>query len=318
MDKNQSAKVSVIIPTYNHAQYLVETIQSVLQQSFRDFELIVVNDGSSDQTENILKPYIDAGLIHYLRQENQGVAIARNNGLSLAVGEYIAFLDDDDLWPSDKLAWQVDFLDHSDAALIGGGCYSDASKDPEVLANGDAAKQLQDHDLFRRNPFSSPGQTLLRRSAMDQVGGFDPEIWGADDLDLWMRLLSAGPLFISKEPALFYRLHEHNASSDAMKMATNLEKVFKKNLKLFPVAKQTELERLGFRFIFRYCGRKIIWEAIEHLLAARLLKANPLLQYGLSNFLPRFRKDPLFLIYIISAILSAPMKIHRKKRRLTR
>lgn len=309
MDKNQRAKVSVIIPTYNHAQYIVETIQSVLKQSFRDFELIVVNDGSSDQTENILKPYIDAGLIHYLRQENQGVAIARNNGLSLAVGEYIAFLDDDDLWPSDKLAWQVNFLDHSDAVLIGGGCYSDAYNDPDVLADGDAAKQLQDHDLFRRNPFSSPGQTLLRRSAMDQVGGFDAEIWGADDLDLWMRLLSAGTLFISKKPALFYRLHEHNASSDAMKMATNLEKVFKKNLKLFPVAKQTELERLGYRFLFRYCGRRMIWKAMEHLLGGKLREAHPTIRYCTSSFLSRCLKDPLFILYITSAILRAPMNI---------
>jgi glycosyltransferase involved in cell wall biosynthesis len=314
MDKNRCPKVSVIIPTYNHAQYVVETIQSVLKQSFRDFEVIVVNDGSSDQTENVLKPYIDAGLIHYVRQENQGVAIARNHGLALAVGGYIAFLDDDDLWPPDKLEWQVEFLDHSDAVLIGGGCYSNESEDPDLLAGADPVRPLQDRDLFRRNPFSSPGQTLLRRSAMEQVGGFDPEIWGADDLDLWMRLLSAGPLFISRKPALFYRLHQHNASSDAIKMATNLEKVFAKNLMLFPVSKQPKLQQLGARFIFRYCGRRIIWEAIEHLLAGNLAKAQPLLRYGLSNFLTRSLKDPLFLVYIASAILSAPMKINQKTR----
>ena len=310
-------RVSVIIPTYNHEQFVVETIESVLNQSFRDFELIVINDGCMDQTENVLKPYIESGLIRYVWQENQGVAHARNNGLSLAVGEYIAFLDDDDTWPPDKLRWQVESLDNSDAVLIGGACYSDKSVDLDAISGENQVNQLEDCDLFRRNPFASPGQTLLRRSALDKVGGFDPDIWGADDLDLWIRLLGAGPLLISKKPALFYRLHQHNASSDTMRMATNLKKVFEKNLGLFALSKRRQLKRLGHRFLFRYCGKKIIWRFIEHILKGELSRAQPMIRYFISDSLSRCLKDPMFIIYIASAFLRAPMKIKLHNRGYT-
>ena len=102
-------KVSIIIPTYNRASLIVETIDSVLQQSFKDFELIVVDDGSTDNTESALKQYGDT--LTYVKQKNSGVNSARNYGLSIAKGEYIATLDNDDLWHADKLQIQVKILD---------------------------------------------------------------------------------------------------------------------------------------------------------------------------------------------------------------
>ncbi len=102
-------KVSVIIPTYNREELLCETINSVLAQTFTDFEIIVIDDGSTDNTEQRVSQFGDR--IRYLKQENRGVNAARNRAMSLSKGEYIALLDDDDLWKPNKLALQVDILD---------------------------------------------------------------------------------------------------------------------------------------------------------------------------------------------------------------
>ena len=96
------ATVSVIIPTYNHVDYVAETLETVFAQTFGDYEVIVVNDGSPDGTAEVLRPSREAGRIRYIEQANAGQAAARNRGLAEARGEFIAFLDDDDLWPPDK------------------------------------------------------------------------------------------------------------------------------------------------------------------------------------------------------------------------
>ncbi len=96
-------KVSVLIPVYGHAEYVLDSLDSVFAQSYDDFEVIVINDGSPDASESVLDSYIRSGEIRYVYQENKGVAAARNHGLDLASGEFIAYLDDDDIWPVDKL-----------------------------------------------------------------------------------------------------------------------------------------------------------------------------------------------------------------------
>lgn len=122
MSLSDQPRVSVIIPTYRHAAYVGETIASVLAQTFRDFELIIVNDGSPDNTADVLRPLIRSNAcIRYVEQSNGGQASARNHGLRLAQGEFLAYLDDDDLWPPDKLAWQVPLLEcHPEAAFVYG------------------------------------------------------------------------------------------------------------------------------------------------------------------------------------------------------
>ena len=114
-------EVSVIVPTYNHGRYVLESLASVFGQTYRSFEVIVVNDGSPDNTAEVLKPLVEAGRIYYIEQPNAGQASARNRGFASARGEYIAFLDDDDLWPADKLSWQVGVLKaEPDLGLIAG------------------------------------------------------------------------------------------------------------------------------------------------------------------------------------------------------
>jgi len=112
-----SPRVSVIIPTYNRAQMLVECLESVISQTFTDYEVIVIDDGSTDDTGELVKPYLDR--IEYIKHENKGNAAARNSGLDIARGELIAFLDSDDLWLPGKLEREVDYLDgHPDVDMV--------------------------------------------------------------------------------------------------------------------------------------------------------------------------------------------------------
>src|ERR1044071_9954613 len=113
--------VSVVIPTYKHPRYILETLDCVFQQTFTDLEVIVVNDGSPDNTADLLKPLAESGRIKYIEQANAGQAVARNRGIERATGQYVAILDDDDLWPADKIEWQVrELQSHPEAALVYG------------------------------------------------------------------------------------------------------------------------------------------------------------------------------------------------------
>src|SRR5690348_1122151 len=104
-------RVTVVIPTYRHRDFILQTLDSVFAQTMRDFEVIVVNDGSPDDTAALLAPLVATSRVAYFEQPNQGQSRARNLGIQHARGQYIALLDDDDLWPRDKLEWQAQFLD---------------------------------------------------------------------------------------------------------------------------------------------------------------------------------------------------------------
>ena len=247
-------RVSVIIPTYNHGNYVLQTLESVFAQSFEDYEVIVVNDGSPDQTAQVLAPLAQAGRIVYIEQPNAGQAAARNCGLEQARGEFIAFLDDDDLWPPDKLQWQVDFLDaNPDIALVAGAvqCINGAGSNLGTARFYDRPVTLE--ALFSGCPFVSPGQTLIRAWALRQVGGLDQTLWGADDFDLWFRLLGRG---IRAQPqlSLYYRQHASNASGDTVKMFDNITRVIRAHLPQVRAARRAQCSRAAYRWLYRYIG----------------------------------------------------------------
>ena len=302
--------VSVIIPTFNHGDFILETLESVFAQTFHDYEVIVVNDGSPDDTEVILRPYIEAQRIRYLCQENEGVAAARNAGLALARGKWIAFLDDDDLWPTDKLEWQLACLESSNAVMVGGLCslFGDA-KDRKTLRFSNDFKTFNTADLFKSNPFGSPGQTLIRKSALDQIGGFDPLIWGADDMDLWIRLSRIGKIRRYYRMALFYQVHDANASLDIFRMAKNMEAVIRKNIAGLAVLEKRSSERSGYRFLFRYAGKKLLWKGAQLIASGRRRDGWAMFRESCLIFLPRFRRDPSLICSFVMAILKIPWKM---------
>jgi glycosyltransferase involved in cell wall biosynthesis len=187
--------VSVIVPAYNTAPYIAAMVKSVLAQTYLSYEIIVVNDGSPDTPamERALAPYRDR--IVYLRQENRGISAARTAALSVARGRYVALLDSDDAWEPDYLAVQVAALEadptlavvYPDALIVGdhphaGRTYMDVCPSSGPVTFEAVLTQ-------RCQVFIS---ALIRRTALERVGGFDPELRSVEDFDLWLRLLAAG------------------------------------------------------------------------------------------------------------------------------
>lgn len=224
------SQVSVIIPTYKHRDFVLATLDSVFAQTFTDYEVIVVNDGSPDDTADLLRPLVERGRIRYIEQDNQGQAAARNRGIAEAQGEFIALLDDDDLWPPDKLEWQVELLVAKPEAVLVYG-YSEFFRGAESFRypNEDAPGGDVLQDFAEVNWITSPGATLLRAEALRRVGGFDSTIWGADDWDLYIRLAEQGRFEYKNVAALHYRIHQGNASKDVMRMYTNVKRVYRKH-----------------------------------------------------------------------------------------
>ncbi|MEW6264116.1 MAG: glycosyltransferase [Thermodesulfobacteriota bacterium] len=190
--------VSVIIPTFNRAKLVVRAVASVLGQTFSDFELIVVDDGSTDGTDRALERF--AGRIVYLFQEHAGVSAARNRGLAEATGSLIAFLDSDDYWQPEKLARQVRFFTDHPEALI---CQTE-----EVwYRQGRRVNPGQRHrkpsgDVFLpslRLCLVSPSAVMMRRSLFDRVGVFDEDLPACEDYDLWLRVSARYPVHLLSE-----------------------------------------------------------------------------------------------------------------------
>ena len=187
--------VSVIAPAYNTAPYIAAMIKSVLAQTYTSYEIIVVNDGSPDTPamERALAPYRDR--IVYLLQENRGISAARTAALSVARGRYVALLDSDDSWEPDYLAVQVAALEadptlavvYPNALIVGDHPHAGRTYMDVCPSNGPVT--FESVLTQRCQVFIS---ALIRRTAIDRVGGFDPALRSVEDFDLWMRLLAAG------------------------------------------------------------------------------------------------------------------------------
>jgi len=183
-------KVSVIIATYNRASLLQRAIESVLSQTFQHFEIIIVDDGSTDTTAQVVETYRHPKIRYIRHSENRGKSVALNNGLESAKGEYIAFLDDDDLWLRHKLQLQVDILEKSDddVGIVFSGRMS-MDEDGGIL-EVIRPKRLKYHprDFLLRNISILASTVLAKKKYLSMVGGFDEAITNREDLDLWIRL----------------------------------------------------------------------------------------------------------------------------------
>lgn len=224
--------VSVIVPFYNAEGTICETVQSVLSQTFKDFELILIDDGSTDRSVELISRIEDSRL-RMVHQPNQERAVARNRGIQDAQGEWIAFLDADDLWLEQKLEKQLHWLEMSpEIGLV----YSDLyyfdnltgkdlwlySKKFQKLHRGNVLP-----NLLRVNFIQSP-TPLIRRTILDQSGWFDPKLPPIEDWDLWIRISSVTEIDYVPEPLARYRYHP---SLDYWEKAP--ESMLAKNLYLF-------------------------------------------------------------------------------------
>ncbi len=187
--------VSVIIPTFNRGWSLQKAIDSVLEQSFSDFELIVVDDGSTDNSKDILDAYRDK--ISIITQPNKGVSAARNRGIGAARGEHIAFLDSDDAWLPDKLTSQIHFFKKNPDALI---CQTEEIwiRNNKRVNPGKRHKK-QEGIIFEKSlPLCliSPSAVMIKKSLFDIVGLFDESLPACEDYDLWLRITCRFPVHL--------------------------------------------------------------------------------------------------------------------------
>ena len=216
-DEGGQPRVSVVIPTYNRRGYVQEAIDSVLAQTYEDFEVIVVDDGSTDDTREVVERIRDPR-VHYMYQSNAGRSAARNNGIAHSAGEYVAFLDDDDLYLPDKLASQVAFLEqHPEVELVAGG---GDLVDKECRVIG--AWRLWEEQPELRLEACMYGWTLLvcgvllRRSALGRLDSwFADDLEVAEDTDFFLRLLLAGcTMAWDRRVVARYRLHRGGSQLD--------------------------------------------------------------------------------------------------------
>ena len=229
-------KVSVIIPAYNAMAFLPETLESVMKQTFTDFEVLIVNDGSSDHIVEWANQVTDPR-VKLISQENQRVSAARNTGIAHAQGEYIAFLDADDLWEPTKLEKQVHCLDDKpEVGLV----YTwtllvDEQNNPtgRIFASHLEGKVWD--KIIQNDVMSSGSCAMVRRCCFETVGVFDRNLAYAPDRDMWVRIAYRYPFAVVKEPLLRYRQLPNSFSRNRQAMIQDLRQVIEKTFQSVPL-----------------------------------------------------------------------------------
>ncbi len=225
-------KVSVIIPTYNRERLISRALDSVLKQTFTDYEIIVVDDGSTDYTKDVLKKY--EGRIRYFYQANSGISGARNRGLAEAKGEYIAFLDSDDAWLPEKLAMQVAILDRDPTVGI---VYSKMM----ILNEEGTHCGFKPNEPTGRNFLElieirgdiATSTVMTRKACFDKVGNFDRDLPPMEDFDMWLRISKFYKVHEAQNITLaYYYRHDNQATSNPKKVYEGLVKLESKILKM--------------------------------------------------------------------------------------
>lgn len=210
-------EVSIIVPTYNRAHIVPETINSILNQTFTDFELIIVDNCSEDNTEDIVRCYIENDQrVRYFKHPNYGViAVNRNFGAQQAQGDYIAFCDDDDLWEPHKLELQVRELQKNpQIAMVctnGRAFYENGTREDMLV---DFKSQLLTFEILLRENRVIGSSVLVRKNVFDDIGGFDEnrDLISVEDYDLWMRISLGYKIKFLNQFLVRYRIHSANAS----------------------------------------------------------------------------------------------------------
>ncbi len=227
-------KVSIIIPAYNSMKFLPETLASVWQQTFTDFEVLIIDDGSSDDIKEWVSQIADAKL-KLISQPNQGASAARNQGIRAASGEYIAFLDADDLWMPTKLETHVSYLEQNpDIGLV----YSwTAITDAQGKPTGRVMTPTDEGDIFikilARNIVVCPS-VVVRRCCFDNVGLFIDSLRFNEDWEMWIRIASQYKFAVVKEPLVYYRQHANNTSKKWQSMEEGYKFVIEKTFQSVP------------------------------------------------------------------------------------
>lgn len=201
----EKPEVTVVIPVYNGEKYINETLESVLAQEYRSFEIIVVDDGSTDGSAEVVTSYKS---VRYLHQRNQGVAVARNVGISSALGNFIAFLDQDDLWEPSKLRIQIDYLQRNPHVS-----YVLARQRIFLQPGVERPSWLREEHLRESQAGYLPGTLVARKTLFGTIGPFNPEFGTASDVEWFFRAKDLGvSMAMLPHVLLLHRIHNTNQS----------------------------------------------------------------------------------------------------------
>lgn len=217
MNRGVLGLVSVVIPTYNHARFLPEAVASVHSQSYSQWEIIVVDDGSVDDTAAVASRLPE---VRYHRQLNAGAAAARNTGIRMSRGSYLVFLDADDRLLPNALAAGVALLEQRSDCAFASGQYLLVGPEAELLERPKRRCPSTNHygELLRGNYIGMHATVVYRRGPVEAAGGFDPGLPSCEDYDLYLRLARSNPACCHAEVVAEYRQHGTNKSSDPARM----------------------------------------------------------------------------------------------------
>lgn len=259
--------ISVVIPLYNKKKYIVNTLQCVINQNYSDYEIIIVNDGSTDGSGEVVEQYIkdnpqSLSTIHIIHKPNGGVSSARNRGIQEAKGEYIAFLDADDLWEPQYLQAAADLIRHYPTAVlyvIGSGAIYRGKK------YGSESNQLEGlyEQIWLNSPSFAPSACLVKRETLLQIGGFDERMAFGEDLDVWWRLMLIGSVAYEKRILSWYLT---DAEDSAMTKPKPLDKHIPYFIDKYAEARQNNAD---FR---RFFDREMLYRLYPYLFDSKYSK----------------------------------------------
>ena len=254
-----SVNISIIMPTFNRADFIVESVNSIVNQSYKDWELIIIDDGSTDNTKTVLAGLLDDPRISYIKQENSGQSCARNSGIKAAKSKWLCFLDSDNLWPEDKLSVSWKYVEENPKAEIiygeitrideNGRCLGPASM--KRYSGRITSKLLNDN-------FITINTVTMKKDCINALGGFNETDRLAEDYELWLRLSTRYSFNYVEHMLAYYRVMENQLSSDK-------EKRFEANLnilisfrKSFPESVSMLEWRKGMSFFYTRRARYLL------------------------------------------------------------
>lgn len=247
-----SPLVSVIIPAYNHELYIEEALQSVIDQTYKNIEFIIINDGSTDRTAERIEKFIKINQdknIQFVNKQNEGVCKTMNKGLAMATGDYVAFLASDDLWLPDRISIQLEFMEKNKNI---GMVFSDAwffrfntktnikwsdykTGIRKYFKNG--IQNIDMYTLLLTKPMIPALTVMIRKNVLDVVGFFDANLVAEDD-EMWLRIAREYPIAYVDVPLALYRMHDGNSSSNTRLGIKCMVQTISKHLRMEPLNNQ--------------------------------------------------------------------------------
>lgn len=284
--------VTIIIPTFNRANLLQEALNSVFAQTYKNFEIIVVDDGSTDNTKEVLAPLVESRAIRYIFQKNQGRSAARNRGIREAVGVFLAFLDSDDLFEPDKLQKQVEFLSRNPGLGLVHGGYTKFDEHNDNLGYRNPewfSGWIYPDLLLQWLTLIAIPTVMVPKTVIEEVGGFDERLYIGEDLDLWRRIARRYPFGFINQSLARIRVHAGNTSADVIGATKEFERYLEKAFDDDPHLSKRFRHRVFSRMFSNQAYILLSGNEIKFLQAARLngrraIAENPLNLHGYIAF----------------------------------